>query len=125
MTTACRIPNPHAGKRTKPTEPLWTHAASDGAVRHRLLSGRTTIEITDTAARTWEWEQSGVPRRVPGPLPTEVVCGRWLIGLVGSVGDVRVLERQDPDWLVSCHQPRAFSEPTARHAPPVTNRVLW
>ena len=90
----------------------YPSAASDGAVKHRLVSGITRIDITRRTARLGSYERGLPPKRLPGPLPNSVICGNLMVGLVGdTVGDVRVLERQDPEWLVTNHRPRPHLEP--------------
>ena len=62
-------------------------------------------------------------------MPSTVICGKALVGLVGdTVDDVRVFERQDADWFVTNHRPRphlepphVLSEPTQR----LVTRETW
>ena len=77
----------------------------DGPVEYRVLSGRSRIDVTSTAALSHE---SGILQRLPGSFPDEVIIGKALIGLVGCDG-VRVLERQDWDWVTINHKPQALS----------------
>ena len=104
---ACRIPNPHreTTSRLQVASSRPVASASDGEIQLRITSGRTRIDLTETDARAWGWRETGVPRSEPGPFPREVICGRWLVGLVGGDKHVRVFERQDPDWLVINHRP--------------------
>ena len=103
-------------------------AASDGTVKHRLVSGRTQIDITRRTARLGSYERGLPPKRLPGPLPSAVICGNLMVGLVGdTVGDVRILERQDPEWLVTNHRPRPHLEPPHLCAEPRLRLVeeMW
>ena len=69
--TACRILNPHrANIRASSAD------SSDGPAKYRLLSGRTQVDITETAARVWDGRDTGLPRRLPGPCPEEVIIGK-------------------------------------------------
>ena len=106
----------------------YPSAASDGAVKHRLVSGRTQIDITRRTARLGSHERGLPPKRLPGPLPSAVICGNLMVGLVGdTVGDVRILERQDPEWLVTNHRPRPHLEPPHLCAEPRLRLVeeMW
>ena len=90
----------------------YPSVASDGAVKHRLVSGMTRIDLSRRTARLGSHERGQPPKRLPGPLPNSVICGHLMVGLVGdTVGDVRILERQDPEWLVTNHRPRPHLEP--------------
>ena len=69
--TACRILNPHrANIRASFAD------STDGPAKYRLLSGRTQVDITETAARVWDGRDTGIPRRLPGPCPEEVIIGK-------------------------------------------------
>ena len=115
MHMACRIPNPHAQpQRRSSTAPLW---GATGAVQQRLTSGRARVDITATEARSWDFEKSGIPRIDPGPLPREIICGRWLIALVGDEdNDVRIVERQDPHALVVARAKQRWSRLNCFHS---------
>ena len=106
----------------------YPSVASDGAVKHRLVSGMTRIDLSRRTARLGSHERGQPPKRLPGPLPNSVICGHLMVGLVGdTVGDVRILERQDPEWLVTNHRPRPHLEPPHLCSEPRTRLVeeMW
>ena len=93
-------------------QPVRRAEVSDGAVKHRLVSGMTRVDITRRTARLASYERGRPPKRLPGPFPDSVICGNLMVGLVGdTIGDVRILERQHPEWLVTNHRPRPRLEP--------------
>ena len=122
---ACWLTNPHRSAevgepcrsgtdvpRSAAPQPVRRAEVSDGAVKHRLVSGMTRVDITRRTARLASYERGRPPKRLPGPFPDSVICGNLMVGLVGdTVGDVRILERQHPEWLVTNHRPRPRLEP--------------
>lgn len=126
---ACWLTNPHRSAevgvvrgepcrsgtdvpRSAVPQPVRLAEVSDGAVKHRLVSGMTRVDITRRTARLASYERGRQPKRLPGPYPDHVICGNLMVGLVGdTVGDVRILERQHPEWLVTNHRPRPRLEP--------------